>query len=108
MILFSSIEGIFTLQIETLFMKLAIRLLPPYSKKNEKNEHFLELPAEAISLGEFAGHLSVALKDLLQYPLFDKKGLLTAEFMVNGKHQALDYQLKDGDRVSIIPYICGG
>ncbi len=89
-------------------MKLAIRLLPPYSKKNEKNEQIMELPGEVISLGEFAGYLSVAWKDLLQYPLYDKKGFLTAEFMVNGKHQVLDYQLKDGDRVSIIPYICGG
>lgn len=68
----------------------------------------MELPGETISLGEFAKHLSIAWKDLLHYPLFDKKGLLTAEFMVNGKHCSLDHQLKDGDRVSIIPYICGG
>ncbi len=91
-----------------MLMKLTIRLLPPYSKKGEKNEHVLELPGEVVELRNLALYLSSEFGELLHYPLFDKKGLLTAEFMVNGKHQPVGYRLKEGDSVAVIPYICGG
>lgn len=89
-------------------MNITIKLLPPYSKKGEPNEYPLELKEDAVSFHQLAVHLSVEWKDRLDFPLLDDKEAFTAEFIVNGKHVSLDYQLKDGDRLSIIPYICGG
>jgi molybdopterin converting factor small subunit len=89
-------------------MNITIKLLPPYSKKGEPNEYPLELKEEAISFQQLALHLSAVWKDRLGFPLLDEKEALTAEFIVNGNYVLNDYQLKDGDRLSIIPYICGG
>jgi molybdopterin converting factor small subunit len=89
-------------------MKLTIKLLPPYSKRGEPGEHTLQLKGESIDLQQLAWYLSREWKDKFDYPLIDAKKLLTAEFMVNGKHATLDTVLKDEDMVTIIPYICGG
>lgn len=89
-------------------MKITIKLLPPYSKKGEPNEYPLELKEEAISFQQLALHLSAEWKDRLGFPLLDEKEAFTADFIVNGNYVLNDYQLKDGDRLSIIPYICGG
>ncbi len=89
-------------------MKLTIRLQPPYCKKGAVNEQILQLKAESIDLQKLARYLSREWKDTLNYVLFDDKELLTAEFIVNGKHASLDTQVKEGDQVTIVPYICGG
>ncbi len=89
-------------------MRITIKLLPPYSKKGEPNEYPLELEEDTVSFKQLAVYLSAEWKDRLGFPLLDEKGALTAEFIVNGNYVSLGYQLKDGDRLSIIPYICGG
>ncbi len=89
-------------------MKITIRLFPPYRKKGEPEEHQLLLKQQSISLENLSLHLARKWSDRFDYPLIDERGLLTAEFMVNGKHVSIACNLKDGDAVSIIPYICGG
>ncbi len=89
-------------------MKLTIKLLPPYSKKGEPDEHILRLKDDSIDLQQLALYLSREWKDILNYALIDDSGLFTAEFMVNGKSAPLDAVLKDNDHVTIVPYIFGG
>ncbi len=89
-------------------MNLTIKLLPPYRKKGEPGEHALQLDDQQITLQKLALYLSCEWKDKFAYPLIDGKNLLTAEFLVNGKHASLETILNDGDRVTVIPYICGG
>ncbi len=89
-------------------MELTIKLLPPYRIKGEPDEHTLRLKGEAINLQQLVRHLAREWKDTLGFPLVDNKELLTAEFIVNGKHASLEMVLKDGDQVTIVPYICGG
>ncbi len=89
-------------------MKLNIKLMPPYRKKGEPFEHTLQLNGESIDLRQLAFYLNREWRERFNYPLIDAKNLLTAEFMVNGRHASLEHVLKDGDRVTVIPYICGG
>jgi len=89
-------------------MNLTIKLLPPYRKKGEPGEHALQLDDQQITLQQLALYLSREWKDKVAYDLIDGKNLLTAEFLVNGKHAPLETILIDGDRVTVIPYICGG
>ncbi len=89
-------------------MKLTIKLLPPYRKKGEPGEHALQLDDQQITLQKLALYLSREWKDKFGYPLIDGKNLLTAEFLINGKHAPLERTLNDGDLVTVIPYICGG
>jgi len=89
-------------------MKLTIKLLPPYVKKGDPDEHTLGLDARSVTIEQLAGHLSLEWQGRLGYPLIDNSGLLTAEFMVNGSHASTDRLLQDGDMVTVIPYICGG
>lgn len=89
-------------------MKLTVKMLPPYCKPGEKGEHALELEAERVDLRLLAGYIARTWADRLGFTLVDEKGLLTAEFMVNGRPARPDTVLKDGDTVTIIPYICGG
>lgn len=89
-------------------MIIAVKLMPPYRKKGDPGEHPLTLESEQLTMEELAGYLSANHRELFGYALIDERGLLTAEFIVNGKHVALDYHLKDGDIVTVIPYICGG
>lgn len=89
-------------------IKLTIKLLPPYRRKNEPGELVLQLEDHAIDLQQLAEYLSREWKDKFGYDLIDQKKLLTAEFLVNGKHAPLGTSLKDGDQVTVIPYICGG
>ena len=89
-------------------MKITIKLFPPYRKKGDPEEQQLLLKQQSINLENLSLHLAKKWPDRFDYPLIDERGLLTAEFMVNGKHASIDHSLKDGDAVSIIPYICGG
>lgn len=89
-------------------MKLSIKLMPPYHKKGDPDELLLELDSNSVDLQQLAGHLSRQWKESFGFALIDDRGLLTAEFMVNGKHASLKNILADGDKVTIIPYICGG
>ena len=89
-------------------MKLTIKLLPPYRKKGEPDCHDLQLDDQAIDLQQLAVYLSREWKNKFGYALIDDKNLLTAEFMVNGRHASLDTVLEDDDQVTVIPYICGG
>lgn len=91
-----------------MIMKLTIKLQPPYCKKGYSDERIIRLNVESIDLQELARHLAREWKDTFNYALFDDKKLLTAEFIVNGKHVLPDRTVKDGDQVTIIPYICGG
>ncbi|MBM4236829.1 MAG: MoaD/ThiS family protein [Firmicutes bacterium] len=89
-------------------MIITVKLMPPYRKKGDPGEHPLTLASEELNIEQLAGYLSANHRELFGYTLIDERGLLTAEFIVNGKHVALDQQLKDGDIVTVIPYICGG
>jgi molybdopterin converting factor small subunit len=89
-------------------MKITIKLFPPYRKKGDSEEHLLLLKQQSISLENLSLHLAKKWPDRFDYPLIDERGLLTAEFMVNGKHVSLSHKVADNDKVSIIPYICGG
>jgi molybdopterin converting factor small subunit len=89
-------------------MKITIKLFPPYRKKDELEEQQLVLKQQSVSLENLSLYLAKKWPDRFDYPLIDERGLLTAEFMINGKHASIDQNLKDGDTVSIIPYICGG
>ena len=89
-------------------MNLTIKLLPPYRKKGEPDELTLQLDDRPIDLQQLALYLSREWQVKFAYALIDGKNLLTAEFLVNGKHAPLETILKDGDRVTVIPYICGG
>jgi molybdopterin converting factor small subunit len=91
-----------------IIMNISVKLMPPYRKKGDPGEHPLTLEKDQLQLEELAGYLSANHTELFGYALIDERGLLTAEFIVNGKHVTLDYQLKDGDVVTVIPYICGG
>ncbi len=89
-------------------MIITVKLMPPYRKKGDPKEHTLTLESKQLTMEELAGYLSANHRELFGYALIDERGLLTAEFIVNEKHVALDHHLKDGDIVTIIPYICGG
>jgi molybdopterin converting factor small subunit len=89
-------------------MKITIKLMPPYRKKDDPGEHLLDLDYRNLDLEGLARYLSEQYKDLFGYALIDTRGLLTAEFIVNGKNAAPQTNLQEGDRVTIIPYICGG
>ena len=89
-------------------MKLTIKLLPPYRKKGEPDEHPILIEEQPVDLQQLAVHLSRKWKDRLGYALIDDKKLLTAEFLINGKHVPLETVLEEGDQITIIPYICGG
>jgi len=89
-------------------MNLTIKILPPYVKKGELDEYMLQLKEQNVDLQQLAWHLSREWKDKLNYVLIDDKNRLTAEFIVNGSHASLDLLLKEGDHVTIVPYICGG
>ncbi len=89
-------------------MKLIIKLMPPYCKKGDPDERVLQIKEESIDLQQLAGYLSREWGDTLNFALFDGSDMLTAEFMVNGRHASLDTVVKEGDLVTVIPYICGG
>ncbi len=89
-------------------MKLTIKLMPPYKKRGDPAEHTLELTSEGIELQQLANYLSREWSDRFDFELIDSNQLLTAEFMVNGKHSDLTHSVKDGDRITVVPYICGG
>ncbi len=82
--------------------------MPPYRKKGAPTEMPLELEEVSINLKELAHYLSREWQDKFDFPLIDKSDIISAEFMVNGKHQSLTYQVADGDEITIIPYIGGG
>lgn len=89
-------------------MKLTIKLFPPYRKQGESGEYQLHLKQHRLNLEQLAFYLFREWSDKFDFPLIDSRRLLTAEFMVNGKHVSLNYFLQDGDQVSVIPYLCGG
>lgn len=89
-------------------MELTIKLLPPYRKKGEPGEELLQIDDQALDLQNLAVYLSREWKNKLAYPLIDQHDLLTAEFMVNGRHATLETILADGDRITVIPYLGGG
>ena len=82
--------------------------MPPYIKKGDQDQFSLQLDLQSIDLQQLAQYLSREWKEKLAYEIIDSNKILTAEFMVNGKHANLDTVLKDGDSVTLIPYICGG
>ena len=93
---------------EKINMNLKVKFFPPYRKKGDAGEHQLQIDRQSLTIEELADHMSNQWQDLLDFPLIDSRGHLTAEFMVNGKHVSLQHTLQDGDLVSVIPYLCGG
>jgi molybdopterin converting factor small subunit len=89
-------------------LRLTIKLLPPYRKPGETGEYDLELAGGPLSLQQLAEHLSQAWRERLAFAPVDDKGLLTCEFMVNGRHAPPETAPADGDTVTLIPYLCGG
>ena len=89
-------------------MKLNVKLLPPYVKRGEQDEYTLQLDVQSIDLQQLAYYMAREWKDKLSYEILDKNKILTAEFMVNGKHVSVETVLQDGDSITVIPYICGG
>lgn len=82
--------------------------MPPYCKKGAPDEQKIDLADQPVSLRELADRLNSEWEDILDYPLVDSRGQLTAEFTVNGNSASPDRLVQDGDRVTVIPYICGG
>ncbi len=89
-------------------MKIIIKLMPPYRKKGEQGEYPIDLDAERPNLEQLADYLSTNHRDLFGYSLVDDRGLLTAEFIVNGRSASLTDPVSEGDIVTVVPYICGG
>ncbi|MBS3942698.1 MAG: MoaD/ThiS family protein [Dethiobacter sp.] len=89
-------------------MRITLKLLPPYRKAGDAGEYSLTLPEDVVSLKELVSYLSREKADILAFELVDRQGVLTAEFLVNGKHEPVEHTLNDGDAISVIPYICGG
>lgn len=89
-------------------MQISVKLYPPYRKKGSSGELKLSLNKLTLTLGELAFCLEHNFKGELDFPLFDQHHLLTAEFMVNGKHRPLDFILSGSEEVLVIPYLCGG
>jgi molybdopterin converting factor small subunit len=91
-----------------MIMKITVKLMPPYRKKGDQGEYLIELDAERLNLEYLAGYLNDNHRDLFGFTLIDERGLLTAEFIVNGRSASLTDPLAEGDMVTIFPYICGG
>ena len=90
-------------------MQLTIKLLPPYRQAGDKGELPLELQQRELTVQQLSEYLHQKWGDKLAYPLFDTiKGYHTAEYIVNGKHASLEQVLKNGDEVTVVPYISGG
>ena len=89
-------------------MKLEIKLLPPYTKSGRPEDHTLEMDVSSISLRDLAFFLSREWEDRLNYSLFHDEKLVSAEFAVNDRLVSLDHQVKDGDRITVLPYVGGG
>ncbi len=89
-------------------MKLTIKLTPPYKKKDSPAEFEVELNSEKTSVHDLVQYLAREHHDRFDFPLIDKKGIITAEFMVNSKHEPLRFKVSDGDHITVIPYIGGG
>lgn len=89
-------------------MNINVKLMPPYRKKGDPGEYRIELDEDQPNLESLARYLSARHSDLFGYALIDERGLLTAEFVVNGKSAPPDQRLEQDDLVTIIPYICGG
>lgn len=68
----------------------------------------IQTPDRNMNLLQLAGYLEREYQDRLGFMLIDRRQLLTAEFIVNGKHIPNEQMLKDGDQVTVIPAICGG
>ena len=89
-------------------MKITIKLMPPYRRKNDSGEHLIHLEQEITNLEDLAHYLSAEQGHLFGYALIDSRGMLTAEFIVNGKNATPDTIVNEGDLITVIPYICGG
>ena len=89
-------------------MRITLKLLPPYRKTGESGEFSLTLPEEVGSLKDLVSYLSMEKADILAFELVDRQGVLTAEFLVNGKHEPVEYIPIEGDLIAVIPYNCGG
>lgn len=89
-------------------MDISVNLLPPFRKPGETGVYTIKL-SSAISRPEDLGRLiEETLGDRLDYQLFDKRGCLTADFLVNGSHFMAGDVLDEQARVIVIPNICGG
>ncbi len=89
-------------------MKLTIKLLPPYTKSGQPEDHIFQLEAQSVKLDDLARLISKEWQDVLQYSLIDDKKMVNAEFAVNNSLVRLDYKVKDGDQVTVLPYVGGG
>lgn len=89
-------------------MKLKIKLLSPYTRSGRTEDHVLELKGSSMRLRDLALYLSSEWKDRLKHSLLDDDKLVNAEFAVNDKIVSLEHQVKDGDRITVIPYVGGG
>jgi molybdopterin converting factor small subunit len=91
-----------------MIMKIYIKLMPPYRIKGDPGEFLVELDVDRLNLEDLANYLTANHQDLFGYALIDDRGLLTAEFIVNGRSVSLTDFLKEDDIVTVVPYICGG
>ncbi|MDW7739747.1 MAG: hypothetical protein SCJ97_06790 [Bacillota bacterium] len=89
-------------------MKIIVKLMPPYRKKGDQGVYPFELDVEQLNLEDLAGYLNTKHRELFGYALLDERGLLTAEFIVNSRSVSITDNLKEGDIVTVVPYICGG
>lgn len=88
-------------------MKIYIKLLPPFSRPG-KSSLELELPGDKCDLAGLINYLDTERTGIIPFKLADTKEVRTAEFKINGKTASRGQALRDGDEVTVIPYICGG
>ncbi len=91
-----------------IMMKLTIKLLPPYTKSGRPEDHSLQLEAQSIKLEDLVRLINKKWQDILEYSLINDQKLVNAEFAVNNKLVKLEDKVKDGDQITILPYVGGG
>ncbi len=87
---------------------ITINLAPPFKKDKETSNFTVELPEDNMTLKDLALHINNTCSSSLQVNLLDEKGLLSASFMVNGKHAPPKQVVNEGDVIVIYKRIGGG
>jgi len=89
-------------------MSILIKLLPPFKKPGTRGEFTVNLSAVITSPADLASFIADSLAEELAYPVFDNRGNLNADFLLNGSPLLNSDHIDDGSHIMVIPLICGG